>query len=96
MGYFNNFGSKEDTTAFTSNPLDGSRTGLTDTSGYILQADWSPFGKENPWGAPLANVRLGAQYTMYSRYNGSSTNYDGNGRDASDNDTLMLMIWTAF
>jgi hypothetical protein len=33
---------------------------------------------------------------MYSRYNGSSTNYDGNGRDASDNDTLMLMIWTAF
>ena len=96
LGYFNNFGSKEDTTAFTSNPLDGSRTGLTDTSGYILQADWSPFGKENSWGAPLANVRLGAQYTMYSRYNGSSTNYDGNGRDASDNDTLMLMIWTAF
>lgn len=94
-GYFDNYGSKTDTTAFAPNPLDGSRVGQSDSSGYIFQADWTPFGKENSWAAPLANVRVGAQYTLYNRYNGASHNYDGFGRDAADNDTLMLMIWTA-
>lgn len=95
LDYFNNFGSRTDETAFAPNPLDGSRIGKTDSSGYIFQADWSPFGKENSWGAPFANVRLGAQYTLYNRYNGSSKNYDGFGRDASDNNTFLLLIWTA-
>lgn len=95
LGYFDNFGSRQDETAFAPNPLDGSRVGKTDSSGYVVQADWSPFGKDGSWGAPLANLRVGAQYTLYTRYNGSSNNYDGFGRDASDNDTLLLMIWTA-
>jgi len=95
LGYFDNFGSRRDETRFAPNPVDGSRVGNTDSSGYIIQADWSPFGKEGSWAAPLANLRVGAQYTIYDRYNGSRNNYDGFGRDASDNDTLLLMIWTA-
>ena len=67
------------------------------TSGYMLQADWTPWGKESSWGAPWANVRLGVQYTGYSRFNGGSHYIDDNGNDrrASDNNTWMLFLWTA-
>jgi hypothetical protein len=68
------------------------------TSGYILQADWTPWGKEASWGAPWTNVRVGIQYTGYSRFNGG-THYidDVNGvdRKARDNNTTMLFLWTA-
>jgi hypothetical protein len=67
-----------------------------DTRGQILQLDWTPWGKEDSWAAPWANVRLGAQYTAYSRYNGAKTNFDGSGRNASNNNTLFLFAWTSF
>jgi hypothetical protein len=40
-------------------------------------------------------MRLGLQYTGYTRFNGASNNYDGFGRDASDNSTLFSFIWFA-
>jgi hypothetical protein len=58
--------------------------------------DWTPWGKEDSWMAPNANLRLGLQYTAYSKFNGASNDYDGAGRDASDNNTLMLLAWLAF
>lgn len=75
---------------------DGYAGGSPDTSGYVLQADWTPWGKEESWGAPWANLRLGLQYTMFDKFNGASHNYDGAGRDAKDNNTLFLFAWTSF
>lgn len=74
-----------------------SLSGRPNTSGYILQADWTPWGKETSWGSPWANVRLGIQYTGYNRYMGGSsyTDADGNNRRASDNNTTMLFLWTS-
>lgn len=74
-----------------------SYNGRPNTSGYMLQADWTPWGKESSWGAPWANVRLGAQYTGYNRYNGGSHYLDDNGADrkARDNNTLSFFVWTA-
>jgi len=95
LGYFDNSGSKQDLTLYAPNPLDGSRVGQSDASGFIVQADYTPFGKEESWGAPFANVRLALQYIVYSTFNGASHNYDGFGRNASDNNTLMFMIWTS-
>jgi hypothetical protein len=40
-------------------------------------------------------VRVGFQYTVYTKYDGASTNYDGTGRNASDNNTLYLFAWLA-
>lgn len=74
----------------------GSRTGRPDTSGYTVQADWTPFGKEESWGSPYANLRLGLQYTGYFKFNGAESNYDGFGRDASDNNTLFAFAMVAF
>jgi hypothetical protein len=44
----------------------------------------------------LANLKLGIQYTIYTVYNGGGRNYDGFGRNASDNNTLFLYAWLAF
>ena len=69
---------------FNTTGLDGT----ADTNGLMLQADWTPFGKEDSPYAPLANVRVGLQYTLYNKLNGESSN-------ASDADTLMAFIWAA-
>ncbi len=73
-----------------------SQNGSPNSRGYVLQADWTPFGKEGSLGAPWANVRLGLQYTDYTKFNGASRNYDGTGRDAKDNNSLFAFVWTAF
>lgn len=74
----------------------GSRTGKPNSTGYTLQADWTPWGKDGSWGAPWANLRLGLQYTGYLRFNGAVSNYDGFFRNASDNNTLTAFVWTSF
>lgn len=90
LRYFNISGAR-DNTFYGDN-----RTGKPDSSGWTLQGDWTPFGKESSWGAPWANVRMGLQYTWYNRFNGAKDNYDGTGRNAKDNNTLYGFIWTAF
>jgi hypothetical protein len=45
---------------------------------------------------PKQNIRIGAQYTTYSTYQGASTNYDGAGRNASDNNSMFLYVWFAY
>lgn len=64
-------------------------SGSPNSAGYVLQADWTPFGKEDSWHAPWANVRLGLQYTMYDKFDGTSSH-------AGDNDTTYLFAWTSF
>ena len=45
---------------------------------------------------PVQNIRIGAQYTSYSKYLGAGTNYDGAGRNASDNNSMFLYVWFAY
>jgi hypothetical protein len=76
--------------------VSGSANGKPDSNAYILEADWVPFGKAESWLRPLANLKLGLQYTIYTEFNGGSRNYDGFGRNASDNNTLFLFAWFVF
>jgi hypothetical protein len=55
-----------------------------------------PFGKEDSWARPFINWKLGLQYYIYTKFNGTTSNYDGFGRNASDNNTLFLYLWTVF
>lgn len=76
-----------------------SLNGRPDAAGVVLQADWTPWGKETSWAAPWANVRLGLQHTAYTRFEGGSSYVDessGATRRARDNNTTMLFLWTAF
>lgn len=70
-----------------------SRNASPNSTAWILDANWTPFGKESSWGAPWANLRLGLQYTLYTEFNGASSDYDGAGRDANDNNTLFTYLW---
>jgi len=45
---------------------------------------------------PRDNVRFALQYVDYSKFNGGSSNYDGLGRNANDNNTLYLYGWFMF
>ena len=82
LGYFSTTGSN-DPLLYAPNPVDGSASGSPDSNGWILQYVY----------LPRQNVQLTAQYTLYSKFNGSGSNYDGSGRNASDNDSLFLMLW---
>jgi len=66
------------------------------SSGVILQLDYTPWGTDvSPLG-PRFNVRIGAQYTAYARFDGGGSNYDGLGHNASDNNTFRLFTWFEF
>jgi hypothetical protein len=84
-GYFQTTGTA-DAGLYPAAPVDGSATGDPKTTGFIGELDF------NPW----ENTRLGLQYTAYGKFNGRSGNYDGSGRKASDNNTLLAFVWVAF
>ena len=60
--------------------------GSPQTNGWIAELNYLPW----------LNVKLSAQYTLYNKFNGGSTNYDGTGRNASGNNTLYFMLWFAY
>jgi hypothetical protein len=76
-------------------PWFGSATGSPNNSGYMLQLECVPFGKVDSLARPFLNMRVGLQYTLYTRFNGGDSNYDGAGHSASDNNTLFLYLWIA-
>jgi hypothetical protein len=94
LGRFDNRGS-HDASLFAPAAGTGSRNGKPDSRGTMLQADWTPFGQADSWGAPWVNLRLGVQYTWYDKFNGAAHNYDGFGRNAADNNTLFAFAWFA-
>jgi hypothetical protein len=77
-------------------PLSGSNNGSPDSRGYIVQLEYVPFGKADSWARPWVNIRLGVQYTGYTKFNGGTSNYDGSGRSASNNNSIFVFYWMAF
>ncbi len=61
-------------------------TGSPDSNGYLARFDYMPW----------QNVKLSLLYTAYAKFDGSSSNYDGNGRNASDNNSVFASLWLAF
>jgi hypothetical protein len=76
--------------------VSGSANGRPNSNAFIVEADWVPFGKSDSVAAPWVNMKLGVQATIYTSFNGGTTNYDGFGRNASANDTIFLFSWFAF
>lgn len=85
LGYFNTTGSM-DTGLYAPAAISGSNLGKPNSSGIRTQIDYLPW----------ANVKISAQYFDYAKFNGASTNYDGLGRNASDNNMFYLQLWYAF
>lgn len=80
-------GQQDDGTgAMTAIPISGSAVNNPDTRGWIPELFWTP----------VQYVRAGVQYFKYDRYLGASRNYDGRGRNASDNNTLFVYVWGVY
>jgi hypothetical protein len=94
FGYFDTVGSRNPA-QYAPGAWFGSANGSPDSRGYQLQLEYIPFGKVASFARPFLNVRVGLQYTGYFRFNGGTTNYDGFGHSASDNNTLFLFVWLA-
>ncbi len=82
--------------AYGGSDVYGSNNSKPDSNAFIVEADWVPFGKDDSWAGPFANLKLGLQYTAYTEFNGGTSNYDGYGRNASGNNTLLAFAWMAF
>ena len=85
LGYFRTTGTI-DPVLYASQPVVGSASGSPATRGWIGEV------AVMPW----LNTRLSLQYVAYGTFNGASTNYDGFGRQASDNNALYLLAWVVF
>jgi hypothetical protein len=83
LGYFSTTGSS-DATLYAN--LIGSASGSPNSNGWIAELNYLPW----------QNVKLAFQYTAYQKFNGASSDYDGNGRNASDNNTTYLLAWLNF
>jgi len=71
---------------YAAAPLTGSANGSPNSTGYLVQLAY--------W--PVQNIDINVNYTGYTKFNGSSKNYDGANRDASDNNSVYLALWLNF
>jgi hypothetical protein len=90
IAVFDTFGSANPT-LYVAN-----RTFKPDSSGVTFQLDGTPFGGSGSPLGPRFNVRMGVQYTAYAEFDGASRNYDGQGHNAADNNTLRVFSWFAY
>jgi hypothetical protein len=86
VSLFRAWGTPDDALYDTGASVTGSKNGSPNTSGYVVEFDW----------LPRRDIRLALQYTGYTKFNGASTDYDGMGRNARDNNTLYLLGWFMF
>ncbi len=88
LGHFSTTGSS-DALKYAPNPTTpsiGFANNSPNSNGWIAELNYLPW----------QNVKLALQYTAYQKFNGASSNYDGLGRNASDNNTLYLLGWLNF
>jgi hypothetical protein len=75
-----------DNLLYAPGAVTGFSNGSPNNTGYIVQAAY--------W--PWQNFEVGAQYRGFTQFNGAGSNYDGAGRNASDNNTLYVFAWVNF
>jgi hypothetical protein len=85
LGYFSTTGSA-DAILYAPAAVAGSANSSPNSSGYIAEVNYLPW----------LNTKLQLQYVGYQKFNGLSKNYDGSGRNASDNNTLYALVWLNF
>jgi len=85
LGYFLVSGNA-DSLFYAPSSFSGSQNGTPDSNGIIAEVNYLPW----------MNTKFGIQYIAYNKFNGASSNYDGTGRNASDNNSVYVIAWVAF
>jgi hypothetical protein len=85
LGYFNVMGDA-DATLISNDAITGSANNKPDSNGLLAELSYLPW----------YNTKISLQYVKYNKFNGGSDNYDGAGRNASQNNNLYLLLWISF
>jgi len=64
----------------------GSANNKPDSNGFIAQLEYLPW----------YNTKFALQYVAYNKFDGNKNNYDDNGRNSNNNNTLYLLVWLNF
>jgi hypothetical protein len=91
IGYFQTTGSRDRDLYAPQSANDS-----PNSSGWIAELDYYAFNRGGPDFWPTFNLKLGLQYMLYTRFDGGTTNYNGLGRNANDNNMLFLYGWILF
>ena len=80
-------------TGGSASAVNGSHTGSPDTTAWIGELDYlfSTSGAQDH-----RKSRIILQYTDYTQFNGSGSNYANNGRNAKDNNFWWLGLWLMY
>jgi hypothetical protein len=76
--------------------LYGNPNGSPNSTWWTAEIDYMPFSHGGPDFWPWLNLKVGLQYNYYTQFDGGTTNYDGNGHNAGDNNSLYAFVWLAF
>lgn len=90
LGGFNTIGTSD------AGLYGGDRRLRPNSSGVSMQVDATPFGATGSPFGPRFNLRVGAQYLLYTAFNGAVRNWDGAGANAADNNTVRVFAWVAY
>lgn len=85
IGYFYSHGDKSSFYHFID-PGNFRPLSLPDTNGEIVELDYFPY----------ENTRLSLQYIAYNKFDGAASDYNGQGRSASDNNTWLFNMLFGF
>jgi hypothetical protein len=76
--------------------LYGTFTGSPNSAGWITEIAYLPFMRGGPSFWPWLNARIGLQYTLWNKFDGATTNFNGAGRNAHNNNTIFAYVWIMF
>ena len=76
--------------------LYGTFTGSPNSAGWITEIAYLPFSNDGPGFWPWLNMRIGLQYTLWTKFDGATTNYNGASRSAHNNNTILAYAWIMF
>lgn len=80
LAWFLTTGSTDAGLYSNGNQYSGSASGSPLSSGFIIEADY----------LPIKYIKIGAQYVLYTAFDGAYSNYDGFGTNASNSNTFYL------
>jgi hypothetical protein len=98
VGYFNSTGTSDATLFGIADQTTGELVngGSPNSNGWVFEVNYLPFSHGGPSFWPWLNAKVGLQYTLVNKLQGTTSNIDGAGRKPSDNNTLFLYAWIAF
>jgi hypothetical protein len=85
LAYFNQTGTTN-SALYDPTRVFGNISGNPGVRGWTSEIFW----------IPVQYLRVGLQYTAYDKFNGATSNYDGFGRNPSDNNSLFFYLWGAY